>query len=91
MILGGVVAVTVVAVGAFWQGSRYGRDQCTLEYQAELLKRQAEGERLEADRREAMHERDALVRQLEDAANAEPVVVNECLGASRVRRLNAIR
>jgi hypothetical protein len=42
----------------------------------------------EAARLAAETERDQLARQLEDAANAEPVTAAACLPLSRVLRLN---
>jgi hypothetical protein len=36
-------------------------------------------------------ERDRLARELEDMANADPVLVPQCLSPDRLRRLNEIR
>lgn len=36
-------------------------------------------------------ERDRMARQMEDLANADPVLVPQCLSVDRVRRLDALR
>ena len=59
--------------------------------QARLLAQIEAGQDLEEQRRKIAVERDTLARKLEEAAYADPVVVDRCLGPDRVRRLNAIR
>lgn len=84
--------IGVIAIGAlaFWQGYRWGHDISEAQHQAEILKRIEEGQKLDAERIKVARERDDLARRLEEQANADPVVVNQCLGPSRVRRLNAL-
>lgn len=91
MITGAVAGAVLVAAVSFWQGNKYGHTRCTLSHQAELLESIEAGQEAERKRIEVARERDELVRQLEVAANEDPVIVNQCLGSSRVRRLNDIR
>lgn len=85
----GLAVILLAAVG--WQGYRMGGQHCQAAHDAERLARIEAGRKLEAERIAAMRARDELARQLEDAANAAPVVVPECLGRDRVRRLNQLR
>ena len=57
--------------------------------QMETIRAAEVASRVEAERIEAEAQRDALARRLEDEANAEPVAVPQCLGPSRLRRLNS--
>lgn len=55
----------------------------------ETIRAAEEAGRIELQRLALERERDALTRKLEDEANADPVLVPQCLGPSRLRRLNA--
>lgn len=85
------VAALVVIVAVFWQGHRVGYAAAVSSHQSELLGHIEAGQKLDATRRQAAFQRDQLARKLEEGAYADPVVVDQCLGPGRVRRLNAIR
>lgn len=87
-LLAGTVALAALAG---WQGYRMGHAACEDARRAELLAQIEAGQKLDAARRKAAQERDQLARELEGAAYADPVIVEQCLGPDRVRRLNAIR
>ncbi len=83
------------AAGIWLHGHYTGRTGC--ETRAALAQAEAEraawraaeaASRKEAARLAVEAERDALARELEDAANADPVAAPACLGPERVRRLN---
>ena len=84
----GVLALIAALVG--WQSYKYGNAACQAAHNAAMIEALAEGDRLDAARIAIKDERDRLVRQLEMEANEDPIVVTQCLGPSRVRRLNAI-
>lgn len=77
--------------GAAVLGYQRGKADCEAAHAQDLLDQIEAGRILENARIEAARQRDALARQLEEAAYADPVVVHQCLGTNRVRRLNAIR
>lgn len=77
----------VVAVGAYKRGVA----DCEAAHNAELLAQIEAGEKAEKERLEIARERDELARQLEEEAYAEPVTIAQCLGPSRLRRLNDLR
>lgn len=86
-----VVTALAVVSTAFTLGVRHGGNVCRAEAQivkdaAELVVKENELIRLTLEL-----ERDQLARELEDAANADPVTSPGCLPADRVRRLNRIR
>ncbi len=83
---GAVLILGAVAIGAYQRG----RMDCTADYQAQQLDQIEAGQKLDAERRRLAVERDELARQLEEEAHADPVVVHQCLGSDRVRRLNAL-
>lgn len=87
----GLLALLALGSGAGWQGYRWGQGDCQASHNADRLARIEAGRVLEAARIAAVQERDALARQLEEAAHAEPVTTDNCLGAGRVRRLNQLR
>lgn len=72
-------------------GYRRGAADCRAEYQARELAHIEAGRKLDEARRAAERARDALSRQLEEEAHADPVSVPQCLDAGRVRRLNGLR
>lgn len=76
---------------SWWHGYSTGDKAATARHNAAIIAQMEAGEKLEAERREIARERDDLARQLEEAAYAEPVIVDRCLGPSRLRRLNSIR
>lgn len=76
---------------ALWRGYEWGYGAADAKHKAELLAQIEAGRMLEDARRMAAQKRDDLSRKLEEAAHADPVVVERCLGPKRVRRLNAIR
>ena len=77
--------------GALLFGYKRGVADCRAEFQARELAHIEAGRKLDQARRAAERARDALSRQLEEEAHADPVSVPQCLGAGRVRRLNALR
>jgi len=77
--------------GALLFGYKRGAADCLAEFQARELAHIEAGRKLDEARRAAERARDALFRQLEEEAHADPVSVPQCLGAGRVRRLNALR
>lgn len=86
-----LIGALAVAGLAGWGGYRVGYSTCENSHRAELLAQIEAGQKLEEARRKVAQERDQLARELEDAAYADPVVVEQCLDLDRVRRLNAIR
>lgn len=84
-----IAAVTCAAAG--WQGYRMGVAAETARQNAALLAEVAAGQKIEEQRRQIAQERDDLARQLEEEANASPIVVDHCLGPERVQRLNRLR
>jgi len=84
----GVLALIASLVG--WQSYRAGQSACEAAHNAAMIEALAEGDRLNTARIALKSERDRLARQLEMEANEDPIVVTQCLGPSRVRRLNAI-
>jgi hypothetical protein len=85
-----ILALIALLAGAGYQGYQMGHNACEAAHNDAELERIAEGERLMALRVEAEKERDELARQLEIEANEDPIVVTQCLGPSRVRRLNKL-
>jgi len=84
----GVVAMIASLVG--WQSYRLGGNHCQAAHNVALIASQQEGARINAERVKIKTERDELARKLELEANEEPVFVTQCLGPSRVRRLNSL-
>ena len=83
-----ILAVIILSLGSGGVGYFKGRaDNEAKHVAAQLLQVKADAE---AARALAMAEQKArlLARELEDAANADPVVVPECFPVGRVRRLN---
>ncbi|WP_417816619.1 hypothetical protein [Tritonibacter scottomollicae] len=87
----GIIAVLALVAGAGSLGYLRGGADCRSEYQARELEQVRKSNELDEARREAERERDALSRQLEEEAHADPVAVPQCLGAGRVLRLNGLR
>ena len=73
---------------AQWYGYRAGYDAAVVEQQASQIDAMAAQASAERDRQALQAERDAIARQLEDQAYAEPVANPACLSLSRVRRIN---
>ena len=82
-------ALTLSGLGV-WRGYAWGYAASEAQHNADRLAQISAGQELEAERREVARERDELAQQLEVEAYEEPVVVQQCLGPSRLRRLNAI-
>ena len=95
--LAGVLAVSV-GLGLGWAGKRLfeaGYASCQAERAAALEKARADAvvaaelaSRKEAERLAAEAQTALLAAELEDLANADPVVAADCFSADRVRRLN---
>lgn len=83
----------VTALGAWLWGVGYaaGKRACEASHAAAEAAQAEAAAKLDAARIEIQRQRDALARQLQEAAYADPVSVPECLGAGRVRRLNSLR
>ncbi|SEJ91903.1 hypothetical protein SAMN05444007_108262 [Cribrihabitans marinus] len=86
-----VALVLALLGGVAWLAYRQGRAAAEARHAQELLDRIEAGRKLEAERFRIARERDALLRRMEEDAYADPVVVRQCLGPGRVRRLNALR
>jgi hypothetical protein len=88
----------VVAFGLFWGGKalwQAGYDACGVERAAVVLQAQRDAARAgellsrkEAERLVAEAAAADTALQLEDLANADAIVVSQCLSIDRVRRLN---
>jgi hypothetical protein len=87
--LGIAAALVLLLTGAaYLWGRQDGRALCEGAHAAALAQAQAATIRIEAERLAIQAERDALARDLEDQAHADPVRNPDCLSADRVRRLN---
>lgn len=87
-LLAGAMAACVVAAFA---GYQRGYAAAEADFNAQLLARIEAGQKLEQARITAIRERDHLSQTLEEQAHADPIVVEQCLGPDRVRRLNELR
>ena len=85
-----IIGVIGVITGAYWYGDRNGHARCVAQHKAQLLEQINAGQKAETARIRIAQDRDDLVRQLEAQANEDPVIVTQCLGPSRVYRLNNI-
>lgn len=83
------VAGMATAYGWGYRAAMEKVGRAVAEAQRETIRAAEEASRIEEERLALEAERDALARQLEDDANAEPVAVPQCLGPSRLRRLNS--
>lgn len=90
LLIGAILGVAALLGVAFWQGYRWGHAASEAHKNAELLAQIEAGQELEVERRRVAQERDELARQLEREAHADPVIVDQCFGPNRVRRLNAL-
>lgn len=85
-----LIAIVLAFGGGYWtRGSIEARR--ALEAAEAAQEARARADAAEASRLRAEAALTALQRELEDAANAEPVTAPAALPAGRVRRLNAIR
>lgn len=87
-LLAGALAACVVAA---FVGYQRGYAAAEADFNAERLAQIEAGQMLEQARLTAIRERDKLSQTLEEQAHADPVVVEQCLGPDRVRRLNKLR
>lgn len=92
---GNITAIVTIVAGVLLAGSMWwaygkGYDIATAKHERAIAAQVAAGEALNEERRRVAAERDDLARQLEETANADPVVVERCLGPSRVFRLNSL-
>lgn len=90
-----ILAAVAIAAALWLHGASVGKARCQLAHagtQAAAMKAAFDAaeiaSRKEAARLEAEAAREALARELEDAANADPARSPDCLPADRVRRLN---
>ncbi|MEX0306018.1 MAG: hypothetical protein AB3N12_01415 [Ruegeria sp.] len=74
-----------------WQGHRIGYAAAEDDHRTELLAQIEAGQKLEAARWQLEQELDKQASKNEEQAYAEPVVIQQCLGPSRVFRLNTSR
>lgn len=91
LILSALAAVLICTAGAGWQGYRMGYAVAQAAQDARLLAEIQAGMKAEEARRALAQERDRLATQLKEEADADPVVVERCLGPGRLQRLNALR
>ena len=78
-------------MGAAFVGYQRGYGAAEADFNAERLAQIEAGQMLDAARIEALKSRDALLRKLEEQANAETIADDQCFSPSRVRRLNSLR
>ena len=88
IIIAGAAVVALIAFG--WKCYRWGYEAADTAHKEALAAEIQAGLRLDAERRAAAAERDELARQLEEAGNADPIIVDRCLSPNRVRRLNGL-
>lgn len=86
-----LAALLALGGGIYAKGRVDGREASEATLRAAVEAQREATAKLEATRLAAQAERDRMTRQLEDAANADPVSDAVALPAGRVRRLNAIR
>lgn len=86
-----IAGAMAAAIGAVVFGYLQGYAAAEADFNAERLARIEAGKKLDAARIEAVTARDALLRKLEEQANAETIVDDQCFSPSRVRRLNSLR
>lgn len=85
------LALCVALAGSIYAKGRVdGKAALQARYEAAQEAAREATAKLEAARLIAQAERDRLARELEDAANADPVLVPQCLSPDRVRRLQGI-
>lgn len=91
---GGALALSALTG---WQGYRWGVDRTEARHAAaqeamrdRLMRLAEDTSRIEAERLALEVERDALARDLEDAARADPDADRPALGPDSVRRLNRL-
>ena len=84
---GALAAVMASALAGYLKG--YAAAEA--DFNAERLAQIEAGQMLDAARIEALKSRDALLRKLEEQANAETIADDQCFSPSRVRRLNSLR
>ena len=82
-----IIGALAFAGAAQWYGYRAGYDAAVADQQASQIDAIAAQASAERARQELQAERDAIARQLEDQAYAEPIANPVCLPSSRVRRL----
>lgn len=90
----GVVLAALAAVALWSWNAGYDAAMAKIgraveQSRQETIRAAEQAGRIELERLALERERDALTRKLEDEANADPVLVPQCLGPSRLRRLNA--
>jgi hypothetical protein len=91
-IYAGTVATLLAAVpAAYFAGRSHGGQAVERKFKIQIEQADERMRVAEVTRLKLQAERDRLTRELEDAANAEPVSSPACFPASRVRRLDAIR
>lgn len=86
-----IVGALALLGGAWYHGYQTGVKHATARHNEQILKAYEEGERLKTERRDLEAQINDLSFQLELEANEDPIVVTQCLGPSRVRRLQSIR
>lgn len=81
-----------VAFGGFvgWKSYQLGKRACEASRAAQIEAEREAGKILDEARLKVARERDDLARKLEEAAYAEPVIVDRCLSPGRVYRLNQL-
>lgn len=85
-----IIGIIAVIAGTYWYGDRNGHARCVAQHKAQILEQIDAGQKAETERIRIAQERDDLVRQLEEQANEDPVIVARCLSPDRVRRINRI-
>lgn len=82
-----ILAIIILVVAVWVHGRQTGIAMCEAAYIVKQAEHTKEVIRREEDRLTIEAEREALARDLEDQANADPAT-SECLSVDRVRRLN---
>lgn len=90
LVAGAVVGAVAISGLSGWQGYRMGFSSSEAKHNAALIEEIKRSQELQQELADSLRARDDLARDLEAQANEDPVVVTQCLGPSRVRRLNNI-
>ena len=86
-----IIAALALCAVVGWRGYHMGYRAAEHDFNVERFAMIEAGKKLDAARRDAVARLKETADKLEADANAEPAAVPECLGPSRVRRLNATR
>ncbi|MCT4557363.1 MAG: hypothetical protein N4A61_04810 [Pelagimonas sp.] len=86
-----VVGAVALGGAVFAFGFHEGGQRCEARHAIAAIEKAERAAQLDAERIEVAKQRDDLARELEELSNADPIIVERCLGPNRVRRLNALQ